>query len=134
MFQHVLEFPDAEKFLTFAPPINSAGYFLFFRVKFTDNLRFSLSSGYGAGTYSVCTRFGSKERWAEDAMPGALKGRALREFIGVTGVKIRRGQIGAPAPLPTRLTAALGRLGIPEEDANTVNPRMNQRGNKDRPR
>lgn len=67
-------------------------------------------------------------------MPGTLKGRALREFIGVTGVKIRRAHKGAPPPLPIRLTAVLGRLGIPEEDANTPGSEMNERANKERPR
>ncbi len=45
-------------------------------------------------------------------MPHGLKGRALREFIGVTGVKIRRMQNADVEPLSSRLARALERLGI----------------------
>jgi hypothetical protein len=49
-------------------------------------------------------------------MPGSLKGRALRDFIGVVGVKMRRtGKTGAE-PLPSRIALVLKQLGVTQED------------------
>lgn len=49
-------------------------------------------------------------------MPGSLKGRALRDFIGVVGIKMRRtGKIGAE-PLPSRIALVLKQLGVTQED------------------
>lgn len=68
-------------------------------------------------------------------MPGALKGRALRDFIGVTGMKIRRARNGALAPLPPRLTAVLERLGVPLDEApKTGISKMAEPSAKDKPR
>lgn len=50
-------------------------------------------------------------------MPGSLKGRALRDFVGVTGVKLRRAKNSDAEFLSERLLLVLERLGISKEEA-----------------
>ena len=53
-------------------------------------------------------------------MPGSLKGRALRDFVGVTGLKMRHTANTDVEALPERLLSALERLGVPKEDAEAA--------------
>ncbi len=48
-------------------------------------------------------------------MPRGLSGRALRDFIGVAGVKMRHMQRADTEPLSSRLALMLERLGTEEE-------------------
>jgi hypothetical protein len=53
-------------------------------------------------------------------MAGGLNGRALRDFIGVTGIKMRRMGDADSEPLSSRLAVVLQRLGIAETETEVA--------------